>query len=88
VAADVAYGPVSFDFVTERIAVGGGICASRRLTKFRLNLGQELVIGGYVPVAHGVDSVIVGYYKESELIYVARARNGFGPETRRQMARV
>jgi len=40
--------------------------------KFRLNLGQELVIGGYVPGAHGVDSVIVGYYKESELIYVAR----------------
>jgi ATP-dependent DNA ligase len=40
--------------------------------KFRLNSGQELVIGGYVPGAHGVDSVIVGYYKESELIYVAR----------------
>jgi len=31
--------------------------------KFRLNLGQELVIGGYVPGAHGVDSVIVGYHK-------------------------
>jgi ATP-dependent DNA ligase len=53
--------------------------------KFRLNSGQELVIGGYVPGAHGVDSVIVGYYKESELIYVARVRNGFVPETRRQM---
>jgi DNA ligase D-like protein (predicted ligase) len=53
--------------------------------KFRLNSGQELVIGGYVPGAHGVDSVIVGYHKESELIYVARVRNGFVPETRRQM---
>jgi ATP-dependent DNA ligase len=27
----------------------------------------------------------VGYYKESELIYVARVRNGFVPATRRQL---
>jgi ATP-dependent DNA ligase len=38
-----------------------------------------------VPGAHGVDPVIVGYYKGSELIYVTRVRNGFVPETRRQM---
>jgi bifunctional non-homologous end joining protein LigD len=44
--------------------------------KHRLNNRQELVIGGYVPGAHGVESIIVGYYKESELIYVARVRNG------------
>jgi ATP-dependent DNA ligase len=49
--------------------------------KYRLNSGQELVIGGYVPGAHGVESIIVGYYKESELIYVARVRNGFVPAT-------
>jgi ATP-dependent DNA ligase len=54
-------------------------------SKFRLNSGQELVIGGYVPGAHGVDSIIVGYYKASALIYVARVRNGFMPETRRQV---
>jgi DNA ligase D-like protein (predicted ligase) len=53
--------------------------------KFRQNAGQELVIGGYIPGAHGLDSIIVGYYKESELIYVARVRNGFVPETRRQV---
>jgi ATP-dependent DNA ligase len=53
--------------------------------KFRLNSGQELVIGGYVPGAHGVDSVIVGCYKDSDLIYVARVRNGFVPETRRNV---
>jgi len=52
--------------------------------KFRLNLGQELVIGGDVPGAHGVESIIVGYYKESKLIYVARVKNGFVQETRRQ----
>jgi ATP-dependent DNA ligase len=44
-----------------------------------------LVIGGYVPGAHGVDSVIVGYYKERDLIYVARVRNGFVLGTRRQV---
>jgi DNA ligase D-like protein (predicted ligase) len=53
--------------------------------KFRLNNGQELVIGGYVPGAHGVDSIIVGYYRASELIYVARVRNGFVPATRRRV---
>jgi ATP-dependent DNA ligase len=42
--------------------------------KYRLNSGQELVIGGYVQGAHGVESIIVGYYKASELIYVAMWR--------------
>jgi DNA ligase D-like protein (predicted ligase) len=51
--------------------------------KFRLNSGQELVIGGYIPGAHGVDSIIVGYHRGSDLIYVARIRNGFVPATRR-----
>jgi bifunctional non-homologous end joining protein LigD len=53
--------------------------------KYRLNSGQELVIGGYLPGSQGVDSIIVGYYKESELIYVARVRAGFVPATRRQV---
>jgi DNA ligase D-like protein (predicted ligase) len=53
--------------------------------KYRLNSGQELVIGGYVPGAQGVDSIIVGYYRGTALIYVARVRNGFVPATRRQV---
>jgi len=53
--------------------------------KYRLNRGQELVIGGYVPGAHGVDSIIVGYYRGKELVYIARVRNGFVPATRRQV---
>lgn len=53
--------------------------------KYRLNSGQELVIGGYIPGPHGVDSIIVGYYNGSKLIYVARVRNGFVPLTRRQV---
>jgi bifunctional non-homologous end joining protein LigD len=42
------------------------------------------VIGGYVPGKHGLDSVIVGYYKANDLIYIARVRNGFVRATRRQ----
>ena len=53
--------------------------------KYRVNCGQELVIGGYVPGPHGLDSIIVGYYKGDDLIYVARVRNGFVPASRRQV---
>ena len=53
--------------------------------KYRLNRGQELVIGGFVPGVHGVDAVIVGYYRDKELVYVARVRNGFVPAARRQV---
>jgi bifunctional non-homologous end joining protein LigD len=38
-----------------------------------------------VPGAHGVDAIIVGYYRGKELIYVARVRNGFVPASRRQV---
>jgi ATP-dependent DNA ligase len=53
--------------------------------KYRLNSGQELVIGGYFPGAHGVDAIVVGYYRGEDLIYVARVRNGFVPASRRQI---
>jgi DNA ligase D-like protein (predicted ligase) len=53
--------------------------------KYRVNRGQELVIGGYAPGVHGLDSIIVGYYKGKDLIYVARVRNGFVPVSRRQL---
>jgi DNA ligase D-like protein (predicted ligase) len=53
--------------------------------KHRLNLGQEFVIGGYFPGPHGIDSLIVGYYDEDRLMYVARTRNGFVPASRRRV---
>jgi DNA ligase D-like protein (predicted ligase) len=53
--------------------------------KYRLNSGQELVIGGYIPGTHGVDAIVVGYYRGENLIYVARVRNGFVPASRRQV---
>jgi len=53
--------------------------------KYRLNSGQELVIGGYIPGTHGVDAIVVGYYRGEDLIYVARVRNGFVPASRRHV---
>ena len=53
--------------------------------KYRINKGQELVIGGYMPGRHGFDSLIVGYYRGKDLVYVARVRNGFVPASRRQV---
>jgi len=53
--------------------------------KMRINRGQEFVIGGFMPGPHGVDSIIVGYYRDKDLVYVARVRNGFVPATRRMV---
>jgi len=52
-------------------------------SKLRINQGREFVIGGYIPGPHGLDSIIVGYYRDDDLMYVARVRNGFVPMTRR-----
>jgi bifunctional non-homologous end joining protein LigD len=48
----------------------------------RVNQGQELVIGGYVPAPKNFDSMVMGYYECKQLIYVARVRNGFTPASR------
>jgi DNA ligase D-like protein (predicted ligase) len=53
--------------------------------KYRVNRGQEFVIGGYIPGPHGFDSLIVGYYQNKDLMYVVRVRNGFVPALRRQV---
>lgn len=54
-------------------------------SKHRINLGQEFVVGGYVPGTHGLDSLIVGFYAGKELRYAARVRAGFVPATRREV---
>ena len=53
--------------------------------KHRVNLGQEFVIGGFTPGPHGLDAIIVGYYRGDDLVYVARTRNGFVPASRRRV---
>ena len=54
-------------------------------SKYRVNLGQEFVVGGYVPSHLGVDSLVVGFYRREDLIYAARVRAGLVPATRRQV---
>jgi DNA ligase D-like protein (predicted ligase) len=54
-------------------------------SKYRINLGQEFVIGGYIPSNLGVDSLVVGFYRGKDLIYSARVRAGFVPATRREV---
>ena len=54
-------------------------------SKYRINLGQEFVIGGYTPGTHGLDSLIIGFYQGKELHYAARVRAGFVPATRREV---
>ena len=53
--------------------------------KHRVNLSQEFVIGGYVPSRLGLDSIVIGFYRDKELRYAARVRAGFVPLTRRQV---
>lgn len=55
--------------------------------KMRINRGQEFVIGGYTAGAKSFDALIFGYYDGSDLVYVARTRNGFTPATRAALSR-
>jgi DNA ligase D-like protein (predicted ligase) len=55
--------------------------------KMRINKGQELVVGGYVPGPHVFDSLLVGYYTGNRLIFMAKVRNGFTPALRHQVAK-
>lgn len=51
--------------------------------KFKVNQGQELVVGGYIPGRQYFESLLVGYYEGGRLIFNAKVKNGFVPATRR-----
>ncbi|HEX2228423.1 MAG TPA: non-homologous end-joining DNA ligase [Candidatus Binatia bacterium] len=53
--------------------------------KYRINQGQELVIGGYIPGPQYFDALLVGYYQRGDLIFIAKIRNGFVPRLRREL---
>jgi bifunctional non-homologous end joining protein LigD len=55
-------------------------------SKLKTAQGQELVVGGYIPGPHVFDSLLVGYYDDGKLMFVAKVRNGFVPESRRAVA--
>lgn len=50
--------------------------------KMRLNEGQEFVIGGYTVCGRSFDALVFGYYEGPRLLYAARTRNGFTPQSR------
>jgi bifunctional non-homologous end joining protein LigD len=54
--------------------------------KYRINRGQEFVIGGYRPGNHGVDALIVGYHEGKQLRYAGKVRAGFTPHVRREVS--
>jgi bifunctional non-homologous end joining protein LigD len=60
---------------------------SRAWVKYRINQGQELVIGGYIPGSDFFDALLVGYYEANKLLFVAKIRNGFVPRLRRELCR-
>ena len=53
--------------------------------KMRINRGQEFVSGGYTPSDRNFDALIFGHYKDGNLQYAARTRNGFTPSSREQL---
>lgn len=54
--------------------------------KFRVNKGQELVIGGYRLGSDSFDNLAVGYYDERDrLIFIAKIKNGFTPALKREI---
>ena len=52
--------------------------------KYKVNRGQEFVIGGYTP-GNPFEALIVGYYEGDKLLYAAKVRNGFVPQVRREV---
>jgi len=57
---------------------------SRLWLKSKCVLQQEFVVGGFAPLStgsHGVGSLLLGYYKDGELIYAGRTGTGFNQKT-------
>jgi ATP-dependent DNA ligase len=54
--------------------------------KFKINKGQELVIGGYRAGKNYFDNLAVGYYEGKKLMFIAKLKNGFTPQMKRDVA--
>jgi bifunctional non-homologous end joining protein LigD len=53
-------------------------------SKYRVNLGQEFLIGGYTP-GNPFDALVIGFYRGKDLTFAGRVRAGFVPATRREV---
>jgi bifunctional non-homologous end joining protein LigD len=50
--------------------------------KVRFVRRQEFIVGGYKPAGDTFDSIVVGYYKERQLMSAGKVRSGFTPHIR------
>ena len=48
-------------------------------TKHRISLGQEFVVGGYVLSNLGLDSLVIGFYRGSDLMYAGACGRALYP---------
>jgi DNA ligase D-like protein (predicted ligase) len=53
-------------------------------SKYRVNLGQEFVVGGYT-VGDPFDALVIGFYRGKDLMFASRVRAGFVPATCREV---
>ncbi|MBV8573210.1 MAG: non-homologous end-joining DNA ligase [Acidobacteriaceae bacterium] len=54
--------------------------------KYKVNQGQELVVGGYKPGGKNhFENLAVGYYDEGRLIFIAKLKNGFTPADKEEI---
>jgi len=53
--------------------------------KFKIDKSQELVIGGYKPDGQTFQSILAGYYKNKQLLFAGKVRQGFNPAIRRRL---
>jgi len=53
--------------------------------KYKVNQSQEFVIGGYIPGPLYFESLLAGYYEDARLIFISKIKNGFVPQTRREL---
>lgn len=53
--------------------------------KVRMRRGQEFVVGGYRIGGHPFESILVGYYEGTKLMFAGKVRAGFTQHTRRQL---
>ena len=57
---------------------------SRQWLKSKCVMQQEFVVGGFTPLSngsHGIGSLLLGYYKDGNLIYAGRTGTGFNRKT-------
>jgi bifunctional non-homologous end joining protein LigD len=57
---------------------------SRLWLKYKIQQGQEFVVGGY-KIGNPVESLLIGYYDKGKLIFLDKVRNGLTPWLRKQL---